>query len=145
MNFSLRQLVISLVALLVAVAVLVGFVRNPAFLGSQPLILRALVLNFSIFSALVAVFPLNPLFKDRPGTYGMVVCLPALAPVFVYFLLLFPQQSEGGIAAEHLRSELITEASTLNPVPGTLPRTALNKASAPSSSVMRRNTLTYSV
>ena len=112
MKVSIRQLVISLVALLVAVTVLIGFVRNPEEVGSQPLLIRALILDLSILAALIAAFPLNPLFKGRPGTYGLVVCLPALIPVFVYFLILFPQQSSGGVSGEQLRSELITDASS---------------------------------
>ena len=110
MKISIRQLVISLVAFLLAVSVLIGFVRNPEIVGGQVLVVRALILNFSIFAALVAVFPLYPLFYGRPGTYGLVVCLPALLPVFVYFLVLLPQQSSGGVSGEQLSSELITDA-----------------------------------
>lgn len=112
MKFSIRQLVISLVALLLAVSVLIGFVRNPEIIGAQVLVVRALILNFSIFAALVAVFPLNPLFHGRPGTYGLVVCLPALVPVFVYFLFLLPRQSGEGLSGEQLSSQLITDASS---------------------------------
>ena len=72
MKISIRQLGISLVAIMLAVSVLIGFVRNPEIVGGQALVVRALILNFSIFAALVAVFPLNTLFYGRPGTFGLV-------------------------------------------------------------------------
>ncbi|MCG8412787.1 MAG: hypothetical protein MI746_01095 [Pseudomonadales bacterium] len=112
MKIELRQIVISLVALLVAVLTVIGFVRNPAAIGELPLIVRALILNLAVLAALVAAFPLNPVFRDRPGVYGLVVCLPALIPGFVYFLLLLPNQLSDGIAAEQLRSDLITDGSS---------------------------------
>ena len=112
MKISIRQLGISLVAFLLAVSVLIGFVRNPEIVGGQVLVVRALILNFSIFAALVAVFPLNTLFYGRPGIFGLFVCLPALLSVFIYFLVLLPRQSSGGVSGEQLSSEFITDASS---------------------------------
>ena len=112
MKISLKQLIISATALLIAVLILLGFVRNPALVGEQPLILRALILDSAMLAALVAAFPLNPAFKGRPGTYGMVVCVPALLPGLLYFVLLLPQSASDEIIAEQLRSDLITDGSS---------------------------------
>lgn len=112
MKIELRLILISLVALLVSISTVVGFVRNPAAIGELPLVIRALILNLAVLAALVAAFPLNPVFRGRPGVYGLVVCLPALLPGFVYFLFLLPSQSGDGIVADQLRSDLITDGSS---------------------------------
>ena len=51
MKISLKQLIISATALLIAVLILLGFVRNPALVGEQPLILRALILDSAMLAA----------------------------------------------------------------------------------------------
>ena len=112
MKISLRQIVLTITAALIAVAIVIGFVRNPVPIGELPLIVRALLLNFAILAALVAAFPLNPFFRDRPTAYGLAVCLPALIPGFLYFLILLPKNSSEGIEAEQLRSDLLTDGSS---------------------------------
>ncbi len=112
MRISLKQILISLAAVSIAIALIVGFVRNAEAIGEFPPVLRALILNGAIVAALVAVFPLYPMFRGRYTAYGLVVCLPALLPGFVYFLYLLPQNLSGGIAAEQLRSDLITDGSS---------------------------------
>lgn len=112
MKISLRQIIISATAVLIAVAIVIGFVRNPAEIGELPLVLRAIVLNGAVVAALVAVFPLNPVFRDRPVAYALAVCVPAIVPGFLYFLLLLPQNLSGQIEAQQLRSDLITDGTS---------------------------------
>ena len=112
MKISLQQIFISLASLLVSIATVITISQNPAQYGSEPLLVRALILNLAILAALVAVFPINPLFKNKPGAYGMAVCLPALIPGFFYFLFFLPGQAGVGIAAEQLQSQLITDSSS---------------------------------
>ncbi|HAJ76447.1 MAG TPA: hypothetical protein DCM64_08310 [Gammaproteobacteria bacterium] len=112
MKISLRQILISLASLLVSIATVIYISQNPAQYGSEPLLLRALILNLAILAALVAVFPINPLFNDKPGAYGLAVCLPAMTPGFFYFLFFLPGQAGAGIAAEQLQSQLITDSSS---------------------------------
>lgn len=112
MKFSVRQILISSSALLVAVLTVFGFSRNPALIGELPLLVRALILDFAVLAALVAAFPFYPVFRGKPGTYGLIVCLPALVPAIFYFLVLLPQSAEEALAGEQLRSDLITDGSS---------------------------------
>ncbi|MEX2469107.1 MAG: hypothetical protein WD396_05060 [Pseudohongiellaceae bacterium] len=112
MDLSLRQVIASLPGVLVAVAVVIFFVDNPARIGSQPLWLRALILNVAIASALSAGYFLNPLVRGRPLAYVLTVCLPAMLPAFVYFQLLLPRQAGSGISAGDLELNLITDRSS---------------------------------
>ena len=112
MKVSLRQVVGSILALFVAVVVVVAISENPARFGSESLIVRSLILGIAIIAALVAVYPFNPLFKGRPGPYGAVVCLPAVVPVFIYYLFFLPSQAGEGLSAEQLQNQLITDSSS---------------------------------
>lgn len=112
MKLSLRQLLISLTALVVAVLIVVLIAQHPVRLGQQPLLLRALVLNLAVLSALVAVYPFNPLFRQRPLGYAAAICLPALLPGFLYFLVIMPGQAVDNIAVQQLENSMITDSSS---------------------------------
>jgi len=112
MKISLRQIVISLAALLLSISTVVYISQNAAQLGSEPLIVRALILGIAIVAALVAIYPFNPVFTAKPGTYGLFVCLPALIPGFFYYLYLLPGQADGGLTAQQVQSQLITDGSS---------------------------------
>ena len=112
MQISLQQVVTSLVSLLIAVRVAVFISDNPGRLGEEPLVVRALILSIAIVAALVAVYPLNPLFADRPGTYAGIVCVPALIPGFIFYLFLLPGKAGQGFEAEQLATSLITDRSS---------------------------------
>ena len=94
---TVRQLFITLLAILAASGVLAGFIGNTEFVGTQALIIRAAILDLCILLALIAIYPFASLFAKRPVTYGFVVCLPALLPVILYFVWLLPQLSTGEI------------------------------------------------
>ncbi|MFT6092795.1 MAG: hypothetical protein ACJA2Q_000684 [Pseudohongiellaceae bacterium] len=112
MKISLQQIAVSLAALVLATAVVIFVSQNPAQIGAQSLLVRALILSLGIVSALVAVYPLNRIFSKKPGSYIAVVCLPAVVPVFLYYLLIMPSQAGVGFTAEQLTSELITDSSS---------------------------------
>ena len=112
MKINLKQLLVSIVSLVVAIATVIGFTRNPVLVGELAPIVRALILDLAILFALIAAFPLYPLFRDRPGAYGLVVCLPAMLPALFYFAFLLPQQASDEIIASQLRSDLITDGSS---------------------------------
>lgn len=112
MNISLRKIVVCIAALLVAVATVVFIAADPARIGSEPLIVRAALLSLAVISALIAVYPFNPLFSGRPGAYAGVVCLPALIPVIAYYFFLLPSQAGTGLAGEQVTAELITDSSS---------------------------------
>ena len=86
--------------------------QNPALIGSEPLFIRAALLSLAIIAALIAVYPFNPLFSDKPGIYAAAVCMPAIVPVLVYYFVLLPQQAGVGISAEQVTSEMITDSSS---------------------------------
>lgn len=112
MKISLGQILISSSALLIAIATVLGFERNPASIGELPLVVRALILDVAVLAALVAVYPFYPIFRQRPGAYALAVCLPALIPALVYFVVLMPQQAGDRLVAEQLSSDLITDGSS---------------------------------
>ncbi len=112
MKISVRQIFISSGALLIAVLTVFGFSRNPALIGELPLVVRAVILDFAVLAALIAAYPFYPIFRAKPGTYSLVVCLPALLPAFVYFLFILPQQAQDSLLGEQLRSDLITDGSS---------------------------------
>lgn len=112
MNTNIRRIIICIAALLVAVATVVFIAQNPALIGSEPLFIRAALLSLAIIAALIAVYPFNPLFSDKPGIYAAVVCMPAIVPVLVYYFVLLPQQAGVGISAEQVTSEMITDSSS---------------------------------
>lgn len=112
MSFSLRQIIVSCAALLVAISVALFVLQDPARFGSEPLITRALVLAFALISALVAVYPVVPLFTGRPGAYGAIVCLPVFIVILAYYLYFLPTQAGEGLSVEQLQSQLITDSSS---------------------------------
>lgn len=112
MKISLRHLLISLTALVTAVTVVVLIAQHPARLGEQALLLRALLVNLAVLAALVAVYPFNPLFHQRPTAYGLLVCVPALIPGFFWFLLWLPAQAVDGIRIQQIEHSLITDSSS---------------------------------
>lgn len=112
MNTTLKKIIISISALLVAVAMVVFFAQNPARIGSEPLFIRAALLSLAIVAALVAAYPFNPLFSGKPGIYAATVCLPALIPVLAYYFILLPNQAGMGLTGEQISNELITDSSS---------------------------------
>jgi hypothetical protein len=111
MSVSLRKLIVCLAALIVAVASVAFISQNPGRIGYEPLIIRAALLSLAIVSALVAAYPFNPLFAEKPGIYALAVCLPAVLPVLVYYFFLLPNQAGVGLSAEQVTSELIANDS----------------------------------
>jgi hypothetical protein len=109
---SLRHLLLSVLALALTLAVVLLIATNPVQIGSLPLVLRAALLALAICAGLVAAYPYNPVFQKRPGTYGLVVCLPAVLPAFIYYLLILPGQATDEITASQLENSLITDSSS---------------------------------
>ncbi len=112
MKISLRQLVFSIAALSLSVVSVYYISQNAVELGNQPLLVRASLLSLAVLSALLAVYPFNPLFSDRPGAYGLSVCVPALLPAIAYYLFILPGQAGEGFTAQQLGSQLITDSSS---------------------------------
>lgn len=112
MRLSLRQLIQSLVALVVALVLLLFISQQAYFLGEQPLWLRALPVVMATLAALIAVYPLNPLFRNHPIAYLLAVCLPALLPAVIYYLVILPEQAGQGFAANQHSSATITDSSS---------------------------------
>jgi len=111
-NISLRHILTSLLALLMTLAVVLLIAGNPARIGELPLVVRAILLGLAILAGLVAVYPFNPAFQKRPGAYAMVICLPAVLPAFIYYLVILPGQASTGITALPLQNSLITDSSS---------------------------------
>ena len=112
MNISLRHIVTSLLALLFTFAVVLLIAGSPVRIGTLPLVIRAGLLAVAIVAALVAVYPFNPLFQKRPGAYALVVCLPAVVPAFIYYLVILPGQASDEVTALQLQNSLITDSSS---------------------------------
>jgi hypothetical protein len=111
MNLSLRKVIASIVALIVAITTVVYIAQNPSQLGNETLIVRAAVLALAIIAALIAVYPFNPFFATKPGAYAVAVCMPAILPVLIYYFLILPNQAGIGLVGEQLPSELLTDGS----------------------------------
>lgn len=112
MNITLRQILTSLAALLVALLIVSLYARNPARIGEEPLLVRALLLNLAVLSGLVAFYPFNPLFSNKPLAYFLSVCAPAMLPALFYFLYLLPVQASNELLIEQTANTLITDSSS---------------------------------
>jgi len=112
MKISLRHTITSIAASLIAILVIVFILQNPGRIGSEPLIVRALLLSIAIIAILVAVYPLNLLFSWRPGTYVGFICVPAIIPGFVFYLILLPEKAEEGFDVQLLENSLISDRSS---------------------------------
>lgn len=112
MKFGIRQIIISMIAGVLAITVVVFMANNAAAIGAMPLPVRAAILSIAVLAAMIAMYPFNALFTGKPGAYAIFVCVPALTPGLVYYLLLLPQQAGSGFEAAQLRSQLITERSS---------------------------------
>ncbi len=112
MKSSLRQSIISLASLILAIFLAAFLSANSAQVGAQPLALRALLLAAIIIATLVAIYPLVPGFSGKPLSFCTVICVPAILPAFVYYLLILPKQASDGFSASQSRSELITDSSS---------------------------------
>lgn len=112
MKISLRQSIISLASLMLAVFLVIVIAGSSAEIGSQALAIRAMVLALTITAALISIYPFVPAFSSKPVSFAMVICLPAVLPAFVYYLLILPEQATEGFSASQSRSELITDGSS---------------------------------
>lgn len=112
MTITQKKLIVCVAALLVSVATVVFIADNPERLGSEPLALRATILSVAILAALIAVYPFNPLFASKPGSYAAAVCLPALIPVIAYYFFVLPGKAGVGLTGEQVSAELITDSSS---------------------------------
>ena len=112
MKLSIRQIIISMIACMVAVLTVIYMANNGAAIGLLELPLRALILSVAIVAAMITVYPLNAMFTGKPGSYALFVCVPAILPGVVYYLFLLPQQAGTGLVAEQLQSQLISDRSS---------------------------------
>ena len=112
MKISLRHTITSIAAGLTAILVISFILQNPARIGSEPLVVRALLLSIAIIAILVAVYPLNILFTGRPGTYISLICVPAVTACFVFYLILLPEKAQEGFDVQLLESSLISDRSS---------------------------------
>ncbi len=112
MKIKLQQIALSVFATTVAIIVVAFYSRNPGLVGSEPLIVRALLLDIAVLAALIAVYPIYTVFRGRPQIYVLAIILPAMLPAIIYFQLLLPGQAGQGIVASQLDASLITDRSS---------------------------------
>lgn len=112
MTFSLRQIFISLLSLAFALTCFVLLADNPAGFGDQSLLMRALLVNVAVLSALIACYPLFRFIQLRATAFAIVVCVPAMLPALLYYVLILPRQAEEGIQFTQLQSSLISDSSS---------------------------------
>lgn len=112
MKYSLGQIITSLLALGVAMAVVILVAGNPADFGAMPLLLRALSVNFAILALLLALYPVYAIFQFRTSVFAWAICLPAMLPALIYFLVLLPRQEGEGIEFSQLQNSLISDSSS---------------------------------
>ena len=65
MKTSLQQIIASIGAGLISALVFFFFINNQGLMGEKPLLCRALLIDFSVFSALLAFFPIIHLFVKK--------------------------------------------------------------------------------
>ena len=112
MKYSLGQVIVSLLALGVAIADLLLIAGNSADFGELPLLLRALSIDLAVLAILIAFYPVYTIFQFRTTVFAWAVCLPAMLPAFIYFLFLLPQQEGEGIEFSQLQNSLISDSSS---------------------------------
>ena len=112
MKMALKQRIITIVAFSSSVFFISYISNNLEFLGERSFFVRAILINIPIFSGLVSIYPLFPFFTRRPIRYCAVICLPAIIPAFLYYLLLFPARMVGGVEALQLDSAFFSEPSS---------------------------------
>ena len=81
MKISLRHTITSIAAGLTAILVIVFILQNPGRIGSEPLVVRALLLSIAIIAILVAVYPANIYMALNPELF------PSIHSGFLYFRL----------------------------------------------------------
>ena len=112
MKVSLQQIIASLASLLFAVLIAFYIDENPARIGEQPLVIRALLSSIAVVALLYAAYPIHIFIGGMPVTYVLIVCLPALALVFIFYLIILPIKAGSGFSAEQLASTLISDRSS---------------------------------
>jgi hypothetical protein len=112
MKITLPQLALSALAFALAAVVLGLYSLQAAAIGEQPLWLRALLVSAVTVAVLLSVYPFQPAFRSRMGSYLTIVCLPAAVPAFIYFLAILPTQAGTGVSAQQLGSALVSDSSS---------------------------------
>ncbi|HAG71395.1 MAG TPA: hypothetical protein DCL66_04250 [Gammaproteobacteria bacterium] len=74
-------------------------IANPFEIGAESLLVRELLRSLGIVAGLVSVYSWSSVFLKKPFSYLEVVCLPAVAPIFIYYLLIMPSQVGEGFTA----------------------------------------------
>ena len=112
MKTSLQQIIASIGAGLISALVFFFFINNQGLMGEKPLLSRALFIDFSIFFALLAFFPLIQLFVKKSTKYFLFICIPALLPAFVFYFVIFPARNGGGFELTLTDSAFISDRSS---------------------------------
>ncbi len=112
MNLSPRQFLISLLAVALALVDIYFVIGNAATFGEYSLLARALLVNFAVLALLVVLYPLFTLLQMRATGFVFAVCLPALIPALLFYLLILPPQAGEGIAFSQLENSLISDSSS---------------------------------
>lgn len=112
MKYSLGQIVTMLLALGVAITDMVLIANHAASFGEAPLLIRALLINLAVLAMLVALYPVYAVFQFRTSVFAWMICLPAMLPALIYFLVLLPRQAGEGIEFSQLQNSLISDRSS---------------------------------
>ncbi|PCH58775.1 MAG: hypothetical protein COC19_08215 [SAR86 cluster bacterium] len=112
MKPAMSQRITSLAALLLALLVIVSMEKNAAFIGSQLLLLRALIVGIVISCLLIAAAAFIPAFKKRPLKIITSIVLASCLGSVAYFYLYVSGTSSESILAQQLDSALITDKSS---------------------------------
>ncbi|MDG2140345.1 MAG: hypothetical protein P8K27_02505 [Gammaproteobacteria bacterium] len=112
MKTSLQQIIASIFAGLISVVVFLFLINNQGLIGEKPLLYRALLIDSSVFFALVALFPTIKFFAKKPTKVFLLVCLPALLPAFLFYFVIFPARTGGGFELTRVDSAFISDRSS---------------------------------
>jgi len=112
MKTSLQQIIASTCAGLISALVFFFLINNQGLIGEKPLLFRALLIDFSVFFAFVALFPMIQFFAKKPAKVFLLICLPALLPAFVFYYVIFPARNGGGVELTLLDSAFISDRSS---------------------------------
>ncbi len=112
MNFSPRQFLISLLALAIALIDVLFVISDSADFGTRPLLVRAILVDVAILASLITLYPLFRFLQMHLTGFVLAVCLPALLPAFLFYLLLLPRQAGEGIEFTQLQNSLISDSSS---------------------------------
>ena len=112
MNRLIIKIGFSILAAVIAIAVMILMIGRPATFGEYSLLIRACLLNLGLFAGFSALFPF---FSPYLGINRKILALLILAfslPAFIFYLSVVPSRAVDEIYLDQLDSNLLSDRSS---------------------------------